>query len=289
MKKFAIFAIACFLLTTCVSKQEIVVVVEEPKIVEIPKIYMKQITKMVLLNDGYYMILINRNSNTYRQIDVDSFYLGVYAVTQNEYQEVMDTNPSYFKGDALPVENVTWSDAVDYCNRLSEREGLTPVYKREDNYVTWNRGANGYRLPTDDEWEYACRAGTTTPFNTGNTISSNQANYDGRYAYNTNVRGEYRAKTTPVGTFAANAWGLFDMHGNVWEWCWDWVTYGGDNYYVDALDPDTDPTGLISGNRRVVRGGAWNRGENRLLSAYRERTRPYSIEHNDLGFRVIRP
>ncbi|MCL2211018.1 MAG: formylglycine-generating enzyme family protein [Treponema sp.] len=279
MKKFIfLLFIACFLLIACASKQEVAVAVEEPKVavVDIPKIYMKQITKMVLLNDGYYMILINKNSNTHRQIDVDSFFLGVYTVTQSEYQEVMDANPSFFKGETLPVENVTWSDAIDYCNRLSKREGLTPVYERNENNVTWNRSANGYRLPTDDEWEYACRAGTTTPFNTGNTISSNQANYDGRYAYNTNVRGEYRAKTTPVGTFAANAWGLFDMHGNVWEWCWD-----------NPNDAQSNTLAVNTGSIRVIRGGGWSSSGVSLHSSYRSGYQPL-FKNNYVGFRIAR-
>jgi len=251
---------------------------EEPKVVvvDIPKIYMKQITKMVLLNDGFYLILVNRNSNTHRQIDVDSFYLGIYTVTQSEYQDVMNANPSFFKGDTLPVENVTWSDAIDYCNRLSEREGLTPVYQRDENNVTWKKNANGYRLPTDDEWEYACRAGTTTPFNTGNTISSNQANYDGRFAYNTSVRGEYRAKTTPVGTFAANAWGLFDMHGNVWEWCWD-----------NPNDALSDTLAVNTGSIRVIRGGGWSSSGVSLHSSYRSGYQPL-FKNNYVGFRVAR-
>jgi len=224
----------------------------------------------------------------------EGFYMGKYEITQMFYQEVMGYNPSQFasvNSANFPVTNVSWYNAVEFCNKLSELRGLEPAYNIDkenpdsNNQLNTDRlkwtvtlisGADGYRLPTEAQWEYACRAGTTTRFNTGDSITADQANYNG-------------TEPARAGSFAPNAWGLHDMHGNVWEWCWDWVTYGGDNYYVDALDPDTDPTGLISGNRRVVRGGAWNRGENRLLSAYRERTRPYSIEHNDLGFRVIRP
>ncbi|MCL2805458.1 MAG: SUMF1/EgtB/PvdO family nonheme iron enzyme [Treponema sp.] len=147
-----------------------------------------------------------RNSDEIqRQVTVGSFFMGKYQVTQKEYQEVMGTNPSYFKGDNLPVENVSWFNAVEYCNKLSQREGLTPAYTINGTNVTWNINANGYRLPTEAEWEYACRAGTTTAYNTGATISDST----GWYVDNSNDRSH------PVGHKRANAWGLFDMHGNV--------------------------------------------------------------------------
>ncbi|GBU28681.1 hypothetical protein R84B8_02241 [Treponema sp. R8-4-B8] len=115
------------------------------------------------------------------QVTVSSFYMGKYEVTQKEYKEIMGTNPSNFKGDNLPVEQVSWYDAIEYCNKRSQKEGLTPAYTRNGYNVTWNKNANGYRLPTEAEWEYACRAGTTTPFSTGNNVTTSQANYDGNY------------------------------------------------------------------------------------------------------------
>ena len=125
------------------------------------------------------------------------FYLGKYTVTQAQWQHVMGNNPSRFQDPRNPVEQVSWND----CQEFAKKTGL--------------------RLPTEQEWEYAARAGTTTPFHFGETISTDQANYDGNYTYGKGVRGEYRQKTTPVGSFAPNAWGFYDMHGNVWEWCED--------------------------------------------------------------------
>jgi formylglycine-generating enzyme required for sulfatase activity len=146
--------------------------------------------------------------------------------------------------------------------------------------VSWDRNANGYRLPTEAEWEYACRAGTTTPFSTGGNITVSQANYHGQNPYNNAPGGEYRERTMPVGSFAPNAWGLHDMHGNVWEWCWD--RYGG---YPD--ENGTDPAGPSEGNFRVNRGGGWNDFGQHLRSAYRAVHPPGNKTFN-LGFRVAR-
>jgi formylglycine-generating enzyme required for sulfatase activity len=206
--------------------------------------------------------------------------MGKYEVTQKEYQEIMGTNPSEFKGDNLPVETVSWFDAAEYCNKRSQKEGLTPAYTINGTNVTWNQNANGYRLPTEAEWEYACRAGTTTPFSTGNNITTDQANYDGNYPYNNNAEGEYRDKPTPAGSFAPNAWGLYDMHGNVYEWCWDW--YG--NYSSGA---QTNPAGAVSGACRVMRGGSWYDVGQSLRSAYRGIYLP-SDGHFDIGLRLAR-
>ncbi|MHC6202907.1 formylglycine-generating enzyme family protein [Breznakiellaceae bacterium SP9] len=209
------------------------------------------------------------------------FYMGKYEVTQKEWVNVMGSNPSYFEGDNLPVEQVSWYDVINYCNKRSIKEGLTPAYTRSGDSVTWNKSANGYRLPTEAEWEYACRAETTTPFSTGNNITTSQANYNGNYPYNGNSKGTYREKTTAVGSFAPNNWGLYDMHGNVWEWCWDW--YG--DY---SSSSQTDPLGAASESIRVGRGGSWFNDAAYLRSAYRGYYAP-TIRYNDLGFRVVRP
>jgi len=236
-----------------------------------------------------------RNDETQHQVTVSSFYIGKYQVTQKEYQELMGKNPSLFKGDNLPVERVSWYDAVEYCNALSLKEGLMPAYtidkdrsdannKNENDTLRWlvtlNKNANGYRLPTEAEWEYACRAGTTTPFNTGNNITTGNANYNGNNPYNNNSKGEYRQKTTNVGSFSPNPFGLYDMHGNVCEWCWDW-------YGSYASGEQKDPTGAISDFYRVVRGGSWDDSGQDLRSAFRNGLTPLG-SRDDFGFRLVR-
>jgi formylglycine-generating enzyme required for sulfatase activity len=230
--------------------------------------------------------------------------MGKYGVTQKEYQEVMGTNPSYFKGDTLPVERVSWYDAIEYCNRLSQREGLSPAYtidknrsdpnnKSEEDTVKWtvtlNQHANGYRLPTEAEWEYACRAGTTTSFWSGDEESSlagkaNVPDLTLKEAYPDraiiNIRDGY-AHTSPVGTFSPNPWGLYDMHGNVYGWCWDW-------YGAYSSDAQTDPKGVSSGTSRVRRGGDYYNEPRFLRSAFRGYLNPSTV-YNTVGFRVVRP
>jgi len=209
------------------------------------------------------------------QVTVRSFYMGKYEVTQKEYEEIIGTNPSYFKGENLPVERVRWFDAVIYCNRRSQREGLTPAYtisgSGNNRTVTWNRDANGYRLPTEAEWEYACRAGTTTAFNTG----ENASDETGWYHKNS------RRRTQPVGQKPANAWGLHDMHGNVWEWCWDWSLRSYTN------NAQTDPVHNEVTGYRIRRGGCWSNSDRSIRSAFRNAARPY-FENSEIGFRIAR-
>jgi formylglycine-generating enzyme required for sulfatase activity len=221
---------------------------------------------------------------TRRQVTVSDFYIAQSEVTQREYTALMGNNPSESQGDDLPVENVTWFDAVRYCNTRSEHEGLKAAYTIDGEAVTWNRDADGYRLPTEAEWEYACRAGTTTPFHTGKTITDKQANIYNHYGYNNdssgNAIGGYQGRTTPVNSFRPNPWGLFDTHGNVGEWCWDWY----DEYDAENR---TDPAGPATGTYRVTRGGGWNDFPKHVRSAYRSATPPGNGVFN-IGFRLAR-
>ena len=231
------------------------------------------------------------DDETQHEVKVGDFYISRYEVTQAEYKSLMNNNPSNFKGDMLPVENVSWLDAVKYCNARSRQENLTPVYTISGNKVTWNTDSDGYRLPTEAEWEYACRAGTTTPFNTENSISANEANYYGHYPYEieenyfsqgnlTTKPGIYRGETLKVGSFKPNKLGLYDMHGNVAEWCWDIYA----PYDLTAVE---NPVGPSEGTRRVNRGGAWNDFAKNMRSAYRAAT-PQENNSFNLGFRLAR-
>ncbi len=198
-----------------------------------------------------------------------SFYMSSTEITQAQYQLVMDSNPSGFKGAHLPVEQVTWADAVEFCNRLSAREGWVPCYVINGSKVSRNPEGNGYRLPSETEWEYACRAGTASAYNSGET-ESNLA----KAAW---YVGNSSGATHEVGAKAPNAWGLFDMHGNVWEWCDDWYS---------QVFPD-GRTSAANGTKRVVRGGAWNFDGRTTRSAFRSWYAPQSAINN-LGFRVVR-
>jgi formylglycine-generating enzyme required for sulfatase activity len=217
---------------------------------------------------------VNENGRSGREgpqhpVTVNSFHMGIHPVTQAEYLEVTGTNPSLFKGDALPVEQVSWFDALEYCNKLSVKEGLTPVYSVKGNNVNWNLDADGYRLPTEAEWEYACRAGTQTPFSSGTS-----ADAAGWFSVNSGGR------THPVGEKQPNPWGLYDMHGNVLEWCWDWL---GD-YSAGA---QTNPQGAASGSDRVYRGGCWRFEAHQVRSAFRFGNHP-ALRSFLVGFRLVR-
>ena len=206
-----------------------------------------------------------KDENQHEVTISQNFYMSATEVTQAQWQKVMGTNPSFFKGDQLPVEQISWYEAVDFCKRLSE---MPEEMKASRNY----------RLPTEAEWEYACRAGTTTTFNFGSQLNGTQGNCDGRLPYGTDMKGPYLEKTSAVGMYQANAWGLHDMHGNVWEWCSDWY----EEYPVASV---TDPNGPATGLDRLVRGGGWGDGAVGCRSARRFGDGP-SGRVDGLGFRV---
>ncbi|MFB3789670.1 MAG: formylglycine-generating enzyme family protein [bacterium] len=208
------------------------------------------------------------------------FYIGRYEVTQAQYQAIMNSNPSYFSGKPNnPVEQVTWYDCAAFCNRLSERKGLTTVYNEFTWTTNWN--ANGYRLPTEAEWEYACRAGTTTRFSHGDVLECDDG--CGSCAIHDQYMwwcGNAGIQLHEMGLKLPNPWGLYDMHGNVWEWCNDW--------WEDPSNrgPQTDPIGVNSGLARVARGGSWGDGSSSCRSAGRYYWWPDN-SHSLLGFRVV--
>jgi len=206
-----------------------------------------------------------------RQATVSSFYISKYEVTQKEYLDLIGMNPSKAKGDDLPVNNVTWFDALRYCNKLSERESLTPVFiitgAGANTIVNWDLNANGYRLPTDKEWEYACRAGTTTAYYTGNTITIDQANFNNK-------------KPKPVGSYPPKPRGLYDMHGNVSEWGLDSLSDVLSKQSIEAL-------GAWNYTPMVVRGGSYSGrlyGSRSASKYYMEANRKFAY----IGFRVAR-
>ncbi len=216
------------------------------------------------------------------EVTVPPFFMGKYPITQAQWRAVaaleqvnrsLETDPSYFKGDNLPVEQISWDQAIEFCDRLSKYTG------------------KHYRLPSEAEWEYACRAGTTTPFHFGETITSDLANYDAEYTYADSPKGKPREQTTPVGSFeVANAFGLYDMHGNVWEWCYD-------HWHEDYEGAPTDGSAWIDNIKilnendnhpqmRMLRGGSWDSDPRYCRSACRHRSKPDDRNYN-VGFRVV--
>ncbi len=205
------------------------------------------------------------------QVTTRDFWIGKFELTQAQWRAVMGTNPSRFKGDDLPVESVSWEDAKEFCRRLNSKLGLSE--------------AEGYRLPSEAEWEYAARAGSGAEFAFGPTISPEIVNYDGNYPYGGAPKGTYRQQTVAVGSLGvANAWGIFDMHGNVWEWCED---HWHNSYSGAPSDGRAWVDISSSGSSRVIRGGGWNDSAVNCRSAYRSSDAP-GYRFGILGFRLLR-
>jgi formylglycine-generating enzyme required for sulfatase activity len=220
----------------------------------------------------------SRNSERpQHEVTVPPFSMGKYPITQAQWRSVaaltqinreLKPNPSHFKGDDLPVESISWYDAVEFCDRLSQLTG------------------RNYRLPSEAEWEYACRGGTTTPFHFGETITPKLANYNGEYTYSSGSKGEYRKKTTPVGYFkVANAFGLYDLHGNVWEWC-------ADHWHESYKGASVDGSAWIdstNNNYRMLRGGSWSLSQRNCRSGCRLYLDAPDDGYDSIGFRVAVP
>ncbi len=210
------------------------------------------------------------------------FYVGAHEVTQGQFERVTGKNTAFFQkknggGPDHPVEQVRWGEAVEFCKRLSALPAES-------------KAGRTYRLPTEAEWEYACRAGTATPFHGGNALASTQANFNGDHPYGGAAKGPNLRRTAKVGSYAPNAWGLFDMHGNVWEWCSDWYDQ---DYYKQSPKEDPKgpakgvlPTGFGNDFFLVVRGGCWLDEARGCRSAYRFRLMP-SDPYRWAGLRVV--
>ena len=235
--------------------------------------------EMVLVPSGWFIMGDEKGQIDEKphKVHTSSFYIDKYPVTQEEYQRVMGENPSRWKASQNPVEQVRWSDAVRYCNARSRLEELQPCYDLE----TWecNFNANGYRLPTEAEWEYVCRAGTETRFFFGNSQSKLK-----RYAWSKENSG---GRPHPVGQKLPNPWGLYDVYGNVWEWCNDFYKV---DYYQES--PKENPNGPKTGDSKVVRGGAWNSNAESCCSSYRYNENPGYVDacfgYDIYGFRCVR-
>jgi formylglycine-generating enzyme required for sulfatase activity len=225
---------------------------------------------MVAIPGGRFQMGSNENDDEkpIHSVTVESFFIGKYPVTQAQYEAIMGNNPAHFKGAQRPVEQVSWDKAVEFCDRLSQKTGKS------------------YRLPSEAEWEYACRAGTTTPFSFGETITTDLVNYDGNYPYGEAPKGTYRKETTDVGSFPANTFGLYDMHGNVWEWCLDrWH----ENYQGAPIDGSawlTENDNRYQNESRLLRRGSWDGNPRYCRSAFRVRDRR-DLQFDYIGCRVV--
>jgi len=231
-------------------------------------VYMKGVTFQMSINNR------NVDGKHVHTVTLDDFYIGKYEITQKEWKEVMENNPSHFKGDNLPVENVSWYDAVEFCNKKSFIDGLTPCYSGSGKNIICNFQANGYRLPTEVEWEYSAQGGNKSE---GYKYSGND-NIDEVAWYDENSE----LKSHPVGHKQPNELGIYDMSGNLWEWSNDW--YVSEFYSSGSL---LNTPGHSSCSFRVHRGGGWNFHSTYCQVAFRGHGNP-SHRNNYRGFRLVR-
>lgn len=229
---------------------------------------------------------------TEHQVTLSAFKMSKYEVIVGQFKAFVDAT-GYITDADKGGGSYIWTGSkwklknrVNWKCDVAGKERLLSEYNHPVIHVSWNDAKAfadwmGCRLPTEAEWEYAARAGTTTPFYTGNCLSTDQANYNGNYPYSVCSKGTYREKTTTVGSFAANAYGLYDMHGNVWEWCSDW--YG--DYSAGA---QTNPKGPSSGSDRMDRGGCWDYDARYCRAAIRNSSNP-DYRYDNIGFRLVSP
>ncbi len=231
------------------------------------------ILEMIYIPGGTFMMGSPENEEGRRdkespqhQVTLQPFYMSKYLITQSQYKAIMGKNPSYFKGGKRPVECVSWYDAAEFCQKLSQETG------------------KNYELPSESQWEYVCRAGTTTPFYFGETITSELVNFNGNYTYADAPKGKFREQTTDVGSFPPNAFGLYDMHGNVWEWC-------ADDWHKNYKGAPSDGTAWLENEEKehytVLRGGSWLGIPTLCRSAFRNNYNRRDDHDYFIGFRVV--
>jgi formylglycine-generating enzyme required for sulfatase activity len=223
--------------------------------------------EMIKVPSGEFLMGTVESETTSREnerpqhlVRVPSFYMGKYPVTQEQYLAIINSNPAQFTGKNLPVENVSWNEAQDFC------KVLTTITQRK------------YRLPSEAEWEYACRAGTNTSYCFGDTITTKLANYNGTQG-GAGMKGDYQNRTSAVGSFPPNGFGLYDMHGNVWEWC-------EDTWHDNYNGAPQDGSAWIGSYSQVLRGGSWFANSSACRSAYRGRENAADFDAY-IGFRVV--
>lgn len=275
MKKIVFLIAALLLVFACASSKAVVDAEKDKSDLTVAKetITVKGVSfNMITIPSGDFLMgsLSNEpdsfdNEHPQHRVSISGFQMGETEVTQGLWKAVMGNNPSYFNecGDGCPVEQVSWNDVQIFIEKLNQ---IVP--------------GGGFRLPTEAEWEYGCRAGTTTPFSFGKCLSTDQANYDGQKPLPVCAKGEFRNGSVPVAGFSPNAWGLHDMHGNVWEWCQD--AYSGKAY---RKHKSSNPVTMGEGPHRVYRGGGWRSYAKTCRSAIRSGYPP-SDSYRYLGFRL---
>ncbi|MDB5033626.1 MAG: serine/threonine kinase [Chlorobi bacterium] len=253
------------------------------------------IFEMVNISGGTYVMGSDNNATNEKpahSVTVSSFQIGKYELTQLQWYRIMGTKPSTFHNDNNPIENVSWYDAVTFCNKLSKMQGLRPSYVIDKYNTTCDFTADGYRLPTEAEWEYACRAGTTTDRYSGNVSRSTgtyfkEPNLDTIAWYRDHDPTTSKDSAHPVGLKSPNTFGLYDMMGNVTEWCWDYWSANNSSPYAVSASPQINPRGPSTADNHALRGGSWFDMPKEVRSAFHRQYDP-AVTFSGVGFRISR-